>query len=599
MYERNRKHFGRGTVQSTRARRSRKRTPPRHRSPIGRTSRDHSRPKFERSRSIERFQRRSRDKQESRFERISPEHFEPLKLVDEPGRFEPPPREMIDHSRSFEGERYGVSSPPPRFEERSEVIEPPALERNINFDCPADYGKFPGGERFFEAPVANNSQVTPRQVLENVSSFPPHGKEENNDKPDPWTSAPSSSTSQLQPTFGQEKGSNLVPEFDPETSNLSVNAFLRLIDKVGQEKEWSSHDRKFQFSMKLRGNAKDWFVNGNKFLESWSSIKKQFRSSFPDDMDYHLTLTNMLQRTKRADEDLSSYFNYKIVLLRNCNIIGRKAVSCLIGGLPDTLNDIKSTALEKNFATPEELYKFLMDENIEEAENQNSTRKCSTCGKRGHCDCRKSEGKVSQHEDILRPKGAIKCYKDIYVSGSKLKCLYDEEFPHNTIRESDIDFLKLRYRRQITVINGYDRSTITALGQAQIMVRVDNLFTEMPFFVVKDNVQETPVVLGRVTLKFPHTTSRNVIFFTAEDNFADRPERDRSVAELRRSRSPPIRRGHDHEFILHRGSPDRNLTRSPRRSPVGRLFKEPMFVNQFYGKLWKCLLCIFSVTDGI
>ncbi|GJQ67939.1 hypothetical protein Trydic_g16696 [Trypoxylus dichotomus] len=577
MYERNRRKFGRGNTHPNRAKRSRGKSPPRHRSPI-RISRDHSRPRFERNHSPERFLRRSRDRPESKFERISAERFEPPhKIIDDPGRFEPPPREVIDHPRSFENERY--IPPSPRFEERAEVVEPVAVERNLSFECPADYVKFPGDGRFFEAPPASNVEPVIRP-LENTSNFTPHQKEENNDKPDPWSNAPSSSTSQLQPTFGQEKGSNLIPEFDPESSDLSVNAFLRLVDKVGQEKDWSSNDRKFQFSMKLRGNAKDWFINGNKFLESWSSIKKQFRTSFPDDMDYHSNLTNMLERTKEPDEDLSSYFNYKIVLLRNCNITGRKAVSCLIGGLPDTAGKLKTNALDKNFATPEELYKFLMDENIEEMESPGNNRKCNTCGKRGHCDCSKNEGKLLLHGESLRNKGSVKCYKDIYVSGNKLKCFCDEDFPHNTIRESDVDFLKLRYRRQVTTINGYDRITIAALGQIQMMVRVDNLLTEMSFYVVRDNIQETPVVLGKAALKYPHSINRNVVFFTAEENFEERAERDRMTVELRRS-GTPLRRNHD-EFILHRSSPD-HIARSPRRSPPGRLYKEPMFLNQFYG----------------
>lgn len=588
MYQKNRRNMGMRGNRSGRPRRSRDRTPPRQRSPLLRLSRERSRTRFEKSRPNEKFHRKSRDRQESRFIRtLSSERFEPPHQFKEAGRFEPPPRENIDHPRSFDNERY--VPPSPRFEERAEADEPPAIERNLNFECPADYNKFPGDGRFFEAPSVSRIDATPGPVIETPPNF---GKDENNDKPDPWNNV--SQTSQLQPTFGQEKGSNLIPEFDPETSNLSVSAFLRLIDKVGQDKQWSSHDRKFQFSMKLRADAKDWFVNGNKFLESWSTIKKQFRANFPDDMDYHGILTNMLQRTKRSDEDLSSYFNYKIVLLRNCNIIGRKAVSCLIGGLPDTLNEIKTNALDKNFATAEELYKFLIDENIEDLETEGNNRKCNSCGKTGQCDCHKPEPKiiVIQDDVVARPKISLKCYKDIFVGGHKLKCLYDEEFPHNTIRESDIDFIKIRYRRQITIINGYDRSTITALGHAQFMVRVDNLFTEMPFYVVKDSVQETPVVLGRIGLKYPHITNRNGIFFTADDKLEDRTEqRERPNIELGRNRSP-IRRGHDHDFSLRRGSP----SRSPRRSPTGRLYKDSsMFLSQFYGKLWMCLL--YTISD--
>lgn len=579
MYERNRRNNRGG-----RGRRSRERTPPRQRSPVIRTSRDRSRPKFERNRSREKFNRRSREGQEPRFERVhSSERFEPpQKLIEESARFEPPPREILEPSRSFENERFLTASP--RFDERIEPIEPPMVERNLNFECPVDYNKFPGDGRYFDIPSASNIESTRPQLESSTPTFSTAARVENNDKPDPWTSSAQSST-QLQPTFGQEKGSTLIPEFDPDSSEISVNAFLRLIDKIAQEKGWSSHDRKFQFSMKLAGAAKDWFVNGNKFLETWSSIKKQFRASFPDDMEYHYTLKTMLERTKRSDEDLSSYFNYKIALLRNCNISGRKAVSCLIGGLPDVLTEIKANALDKNFASAEDLYKYLIEQNVEEVESQASVRLCTTCGKRDPCDCHKSESQIlSQEDNLSRSKGALKCYKDVYISGRKLKCLFDEDFPHNTIRESDIDFVKVRYRRQITIINGYDRSSITALGQTQLMVRIDSLFTEMPFYVVKDNVQEPPVLLGRVSMKFPHAINRNTIFFTADDLFENRPDRDSHIGELKRNRSP-IRRNHEHDLLLRRGSPDRILSRSPRRSPPGRVYKDTtMFLNQFYGK---------------
>lgn len=64
-----------------------------------------------------------------------------------------------------------------------------------------------------------------------------------------------------------------------------------------------------------------------------------------------------MQLKKRAGEDYAKYFYEKQALLNACNIKGRDAVSCIIGGLSEP--HVKSGARAGNFKAPEDLFSYL------------------------------------------------------------------------------------------------------------------------------------------------------------------------------------------------------------------------------------------------
>jgi hypothetical protein len=52
----------------------------------------------------------------------------------------------------------------------------------------------------------------------------------------------------------------------------------------------------------------------------------------------------MMQRVKRVEEKYLRYYYEKLVLLNQCDINGKKAVSCLIAGIQDVVIKTGATA---------------------------------------------------------------------------------------------------------------------------------------------------------------------------------------------------------------------------------------------------------------
>ena len=328
--------------------------------------------------------------------------------------------------------------------------------------------------------------------------------------------------------FAQGRGSTLISEFDPDISETTSTAFVRRIDEVGMEKRWSSEEKKFHFSGKLLGAAKEWFLAGNKILESWAVLKKQFVKAFPSDMDFYKLLTVMIHRVKKPEEDLSSYFNYKIALLNNCGISGRKAVSCLIGGLSDDNRNLKFEALNKNFATPEDLYNFLNSKCEEDVHSDDHKLKdvCGKCLEPGHdaSSCLHSDNKAERKhlpKNVKAPhiseETDAKNQKDVYLNETLMRAYFDDSCPFITVREQDAHLAHIKYSRRLQTITGSSRVTFTAIGQSNVQLRVDNVICDVKVYILKNSQQLSPVVLGRNILNYAHCYGKgNELFFSSK-----------------------------------------------------------------------------------
>jgi hypothetical protein len=75
--------------------------------------------------------------------------------------------------------------------------------------------------------------------------------------------------------------------------------------------------------------------------------------TFPDHRDYATTLRQVVERIKQPNETVAQYYFGKMNLLQACNIGGKDAVSCLIGGLVD--RTLRNGAKAGRFESPEQL----------------------------------------------------------------------------------------------------------------------------------------------------------------------------------------------------------------------------------------------------
>nr|XP_022911059.1 uncharacterized protein LOC111422085 [Onthophagus taurus] len=517
-----------------------------------------------RERSLSRERARHRNaRSRSRERRLSRERF-----------VSPPRRNRGERGRSFERFRspprdhaFEENFLPPRFEYPNLEVAPIEnfdridRERGHDIEIIEDRRGSPGWRgatpRTRFSPARREVEFSRGASQERQDHYPLNvfeGKED--DKQDPWVN-----NSGVIPTFGQEKSSSLIPEFNPDNAQLTSRAFLKHVERVAVEQKWNNEDKKFHFSTKLIGTAKEWFITGNKILDPWVQIRKSFLRAFPSEMEYYSLLETMMKRTKTPDEDLSTYFNYKMVLINNCKITGRRAVSCLIGGLSELVQNVKEEALEHNFPTPEDLYNFLKDKDVDNSKktfqkvNPTSKKKCYRCNDYGHVsyECPKGKemgekpSKPSAKEE-KQPK-----YKDVQLFGWLTKAIFDDSHPHITVRESDMENFEVKYKRQVSIIDGSNGMKLTSLGQAVVHLKVDLLSSDVNVHVVKDQTQTVPIILGKAMRKYAHyIEDRKGVHFSPLEKGAGEGNRKESRAARSPNRHGPSSQGNfkdSHPFL--------------------------------------------------
>ncbi|XP_044760406.1 uncharacterized protein LOC123317860 [Coccinella septempunctata] len=134
--------------------------------------------------------------------------------------------------------------------------------------------------------------------------------------------------------------------------------------------DWDDMTTMYHMQSKLSGMARTWYHNLSSVDYTWDEWKRQIMKTFPDHVDYSKSLRRMLERQKRKNETMTSYYFGKMELLRTCQITGKNAVSCLIDGIPDIT--IQNAARAGRYVVPEALFEeylsMLRDEHSYEEE---------------------------------------------------------------------------------------------------------------------------------------------------------------------------------------------------------------------------------------
>ncbi|XP_048487882.1 uncharacterized protein LOC119694739 [Plutella xylostella] len=150
---------------------------------------------------------------------------------------------------------------------------------------------------------------------------------------------------------------NVVPEFDPDNKSQDVQRWLKKVNECSVIYGWDEKQTIHYALQKLCGLAKRWYEALPSLDFSWEEWQAKLTKAFPNDVNYGKILEEMLNRKSRTDETLRDYFYDKLTLLSRCEIVGRKAVDCIIYGLADSA--IRNGAQALKCEEPEDLLNYL------------------------------------------------------------------------------------------------------------------------------------------------------------------------------------------------------------------------------------------------
>lgn len=150
---------------------------------------------------------------------------------------------------------------------------------------------------------------------------------------------------------------DVVPVFNPEDRIQTVSTWCQKVDELREIYKWSEEATTYFAMSKLRGLANVWYRSLPSLKFTWGESKEKLESAFPPKQDYYADLQEMIARRKRQEETYAKYYYEKIAMLNRCKIFGEDAVSCIIGGIHDTI--VKTGATAGNHKSPESLYGYL------------------------------------------------------------------------------------------------------------------------------------------------------------------------------------------------------------------------------------------------
>lgn len=333
-----------------------------------------------------------------------------------------------------------------------------------------------------------------------------------------------------------------IPEFNAEDGKYSSREWLNILEEIATKNNWSADDIKFHFALKLTGSAKTFLTQRGIMQRTWSKIKEVFVKAYPSDMEYYDQLVDMISINQKENENVLKYFHNKLAGITACGIIGRKAVSCLIGGLHDIT--LKRTALDRNFATTEDLYNFLSNTSKSTPAEENSRlHNHSTEDISINSATKPDKFLLTMQNKISRTSLSSHFMIDVFVNDSLLRGFASFDSDEVTITESaarnlNLDFIKLfNYR-----VRCFGDHSVFVRGGAQVFLRIQQATASLKIYIVSDLDQAIPIVIGKSFTTLPNVRyefSENGVRFYSEDRIMDVGIKDRrspgpSAAKYRR-----------------------------------------------------------------
>lgn len=355
-------------------------------------------------------------------------------------------------------------------------------------------------------------------------------------------------------TFGRDKYpvlNNVLPEFDPLCKEQTIDSWIHKIEECSQIYSWDDKQIVHYALPKLAGVAKTWYQGLPSLLFTWSEWKLKLKESFPSRDNYAELLTEMLGKKARYGESLELYYYAKLNLLNRCEIVGKRAVDCLIFGIEDRGVRLGAQAVE--FNEPEQVLKFFksvktgQDRNVS-FDNKNKDRRnnyqgvsntilansktppqnnnqqqksnynhivcfncnekghpffrctkpkqqCTICNMRGHVasDCQKKEqNNSSETKKVLRIESnsdsSLKYKMPLKINDKISDCLVDLGCEGTLMRLSDAQRLQIKWKPvDGLILSGFGNTRFRPIGSALATIEVQGVIEKDVEMLIVDD----------------------------------------------------------------------------------------------------------------
>lgn len=151
---------------------------------------------------------------------------------------------------------------------------------------------------------------------------------------------------------------NILPNFDPSTKNQRMDVWLKKVNECASVYGWDERTTTHFAMQKLQGLAKTWYEGLNTILFTWNEWQEKLLNAFPYEQNYGQVLEDMLKRKSKHNEAIEVYYYEKLTLVNQCDIVGKRAVDCIIHGITD--RTIRSGALALRCSNPDQLLQYLV-----------------------------------------------------------------------------------------------------------------------------------------------------------------------------------------------------------------------------------------------
>lgn len=344
----------------------------------------------------------------------------------------------------------------------------------------------------------------------------------------------------------KHRAASLIPEFDPDSEECTVTSWLKKIEQLGDIHDWDEKTMSFHLQDKLRGQARKWYNRLEDYNYSWTEWKNMLLRAFPKHRDFASMLEEMINRKKLASESMTKYYQEKIAMCFRCKLSDQASVSCIIRGLPPSL---QSNARAFQCERPDELYEGFLSAfddyrapvpdlrgSIKDGPRQISEKRpmsinpdidpCPRCKKTGHMvrfcplpdqrTCYKcgnqghiapkcpgaSKPSISTSNDVIKEIKLIQNYNEIYkktvkVNGIFVKGYLDTGSQVNVLSTQVADVLNLSVTKTNVQLKGFSGGIITSRGEVEFKLEIDGLQIDCKAYLSDMDMDGVNLLIGQ------------------------------------------------------------------------------------------------------
>lgn len=150
--------------------------------------------------------------------------------------------------------------------------------------------------------------------------------------------------------------SEAIPEFNPERTSMTSVGWCKKIEEMRVAYGWEDEVTIHLATNKLRGLSSLWQTGRTDLPKEWADWQQIFQDAFPPKRDFYESMKRIINRKKRSDETYVRYHYEMLSQLNAIGITGQDAVSCIIGGIVDSI--VQAGARAGSHQTPESLLRY-------------------------------------------------------------------------------------------------------------------------------------------------------------------------------------------------------------------------------------------------